>query len=191
MFLLALLALGGCRPDGTTHSGNVTPPEIPPDTIGPEDLIKISVYGEESLSGEFTVDHQGLISYPLLGSVSVAGLQAYQIAEKLTELLLDGYLHEPHVTATVLELNSRKISVVGQVQRPGRYPYRAGMTLVEAIAEAGGTTDSALLTTVLVTRTLDENKRYEVRFRDITLGREPDFVLFPKDLVLVQESAVR
>ena len=91
----------------------------------------------------------------------------------------------------VKEFNSRKVSVIGQVRKPGRYGYHEGMTLVEAIAMAGGTTDSAVLRSIQVTRNQGDAAVYEVPFRDITQGREPAFPLIPGDIIFVEESPVK
>lgn len=166
-------------------------PEIPPSVLGPDDLIEVRVYLEEDLSGEYRLDAAGRIDFPLLEPVVLAGLLPSEVADRLRGALADGFLVNPQVGVTVIEFNSRKISVIGEVQRPGRLVYLDGMTVVQAIAEAGGTTESARLDWVQVTRRDEEGKRYDVPYRAVTLGRSPDFILIPGDVVLVQESAVR
>jgi len=162
-----------------------------PSVLGPEDIIEIQVYMEESLSGVYPLDLDGNLSYPLLGTLSLSGMTAPQAADMIRESLSNGFLKEPHVAVIVKEFNSRKISVLGQIRKPGRYDFHDGMTLVEAIAVAGGTTNSAVLRLVQVTRKIPDTKKYDVPFRDITTGRAPDFRLLPGDIILVEESAVK
>jgi polysaccharide export outer membrane protein len=165
--------------------------------LGADDALEIKVYLEESLSDRYEIDGDGMITFPLLGPISVAGLTPSEVATRIRTGLLDGYLRDPQVTVVVVEFNSRQVSVIGEVKQPGRYPYRDGMTLVQAIADAGGTTDSALLSSMQVTRKAQEKgtgvakDNFDVPFKDITLGRSPDFPLLPGDVVVVQESAVR
>jgi protein involved in polysaccharide export with SLBB domain len=166
-------------------------PEIPPSVLGPDDLIDVRVHLEDSLSGEFRLDAAGSIDFPLLSRVSLAGLLPPEAARAIRDGLADGFLNDPQVTVSVKEFNSRMVSVIGEVKRPGRLVYRDGMTVLQAIAEAGGTSDSALLSWVQVTRSHGDDRSYDVPYKAVTLGRAPDFVLIPGDVVLVQESAVR
>lgn len=162
-----------------------------PSILGPEDVFTVSVYQEDDLSGDFRVDPDGTIRYPLLGAVSVSGKTANEVAALLQGGLAAGYLRNPQVSVVVKEFNSRQISVIGEVKEPGRYPFFNGMTIVDAVAEAGGTTERAALTSVHVTRTQGGEEQFDVPFRDISLGRSPPFGLKPGDIVVVYESAVR
>ncbi len=190
--VLVLTSVTACGPKRPPSSAVTPTTEIPASVLGADDLLEIRVFQEESLSGEFRVGGEGTIDFPLLGPLAIRGLTPSAVANLLEEKLAEGYLNTPHVTVTVLEFNSRKISVLGEVNEPGRYDYRDGMTLVEAIAEAGGTTEQAVLQTVQITRKAkDEQVRYDVAFRDITMGRSADFVLLPGDVVVVQESSVK
>ena len=193
---VSLALLGACPgPQPLAPSGLEV--DVPRSVLGPDDSIDIRVYLEESLSSRYEVDSDGRISFPLLGGVEVAGLTPTEVADRIRIGLLDGFLRDPQVTVQVVEFNSRQVSVIGEVKQPGRYPYRDGMTLVEAIADAGGTTDSALLSSMQVTRTVPADqsrvakRNFDVPFKDITLGRAEDFPLLPGDVVVVQESAVR
>jgi len=194
--LLAVFSLSSCRSGASLNSGEVQV-ESPKSVLGADDALEIKVYLEESLSDRYEIDGDGMITFPLLGPISVAGLTPSEVATRIRTGLLDGYLRDPQVTVVVVEFNSRQVSVIGEVKQPGRYPYRDGMTLVQAIADAGGTTDSALLSSMQVTRKAQEKgtgvakDNFDVPFKDITLGRSPDFPLLPGDVVVVQESAVR
>jgi len=194
--LLVVFSLSACRTGETVASGEVQI-DVPRSVLGADDTVEIKVYLEESLSSRYEIDSDGLITFPLLGAVPVAGLTPAELAERIRTGLLEGFLRDPQVTVIVVEFNSRQVSIIGEVKKPGRYAYRDGMTLVQAIADAGGTTDSALLSSMQVTRTLkstetrQSKKNFVVPFRDITLGRSADFPLLPGDVVVVQESAVR
>ena len=168
--------------------------EIPPSVLGVDDLLEVRVYLEESLTGSYRVDASGQIVFPLLGTLQVEGKTPAEVADEIDLGLRDGYLKDPQVSVSVAEFNSRKISVIGEVKSPGRYSYRDGMTIVEAIAEAGGTTPQALLASMQVNRRPPgeaEQIRYEVAFKEITQGRQADFPLLPGDVIVVQESAVK
>jgi polysaccharide export outer membrane protein len=189
---LALL-LTGCPPPAVVGTAIPTV-EIPPAVLGADDVISVQVYLEEKLSGQHRIDTDGCIVLPLVGSLSVAGMTPPEVAQLVADKLRDGYLHDPKVSVSVVEFNSRKISVIGEVKSPGRYPYRDGMTLIQAIAEAGGTTPTAMLSSVLVTRAAQDSmqpRQFDVPYRRITMGRSPDFQLLPGDVVVVQESPVR
>ena len=190
LLLLAYVVLA-CRPTSTVDY-DVPRPDAAPDVLGATDVFEVRVHLEAELSGDFRVDGDGTISYPLLGTLKVAGLSPSGVAALIRDGLADGYLLSPQVSVLVKEQNSRKVSVLGEVTRPGRYAYRDGMTLIEAIAEAGGTSISAVLSGVILTRQV-EGKEYSVElpYRDITEGRAPDFSLAPGDIVLVPTSPVK
>ena len=188
--LLAAAAVLACA-CATTQKVELPVAKPAPTVLGPEDVFEVMVYLEESLSGEYRLDSNGEFTFPLVGNLNLVGSTPSQAADLLSERLADGYLRNPQVSVTVKEFNSRKISVIGQVRKPGRYGYHEGMTLVEAIALAGGTTDSAVLRTIQVTRNQGETERFEVPFKDITRGKAPPFALIPGDIVFVDESAVK
>lgn len=189
--MLALVALAACVPPPAPSPSGAQLPDPIPAALDRDDLVSVRVFAEESLSGEFRVGDDGQLRFPLIGTIQAAGLTAPQLADALRAALADGYLNDPQVGVDVVEFNSRKISVIGEVKSPGRYAWRDGITLVEAIAEAGGTTPSAALSYVQITRTRPSRKQFTVPYRDITLGRVADFPLLVGDVVLVQESAVR
>lgn len=106
-----------------------------PYRVGAGDVLAVMVYGETGLSGEFTVSPDGTIAYPILGNVPVAGLTSAEIAERVDKALAD-YVPAPAVTATVARY--APVFIVGDVERPGRYEYRPGMTALELVALGGG-----------------------------------------------------
>jgi len=111
--------------------------------IGKEDLLELGVFEQPDLTRTVRVSGDGTISLPLLGVVPLAGLSTKQAEEKLRELLSDKYLTDPQVWVFVKEAKSRKVSVVGAVEKPGSIEMLGDRTLLEAISEAGGLTHQA------------------------------------------------
>ena len=106
-------------------------------TVRADDKIKIRVYQFPELSGEFTVSSTGKIFMPPIGEILVDGLSTNDISARISDLLVAGG-HSQKPGTTVELLQSRPISVLGDVQRPGEYPYRPGLTILRAISLAGG-----------------------------------------------------
>ena len=156
--------------------------------LGPGDIFELRVFGEEELSGAHRVSPQGTILVPLIGTVEVVGLTPPDVAEAVTERLRDGYLRDPHVTVFVKEYTSKRFSILGSVRKPGWFPYIENMTIVDAVALAGGITDLGNSDGTVVTRVVDgEEKRYVVPVGSISRGEASNFVLHPGDIVFVPE----
>lgn len=110
--------------------------------IGAGDLLSIKVFGEEDLNMDnVRVGSNGAISFPLLGVVDVLGLTSRQLEERLTKMLLKGYMKKPKVTVSILEY--RMFFVEGEVKEPGGYQYIDGLTIQKGIALGGGFTERA------------------------------------------------
>ena len=118
--------------------------------LGSSDKVRVTVYGEPSLSGEFFVTGSGLVSLPLIGEVKAAGLTLGQFQTAVQAALSDGYLKEPRVNAEVLTF--RPFYILGEVTKPGTYPYTAGLTVLNAVATAGGFTYRANKVLVFIKR---------------------------------------
>jgi polysaccharide export outer membrane protein len=113
-------------------------------TLGAGDVLKITVYGQPDLSLETKVSESGTISYPLIGEVKVGGLSQAAAERKIAGLLEhDGYLKKPQVNIAVAQNLSQQVSVLGQVQHPGRYPVESHRSLTDILALAGGLTPEA------------------------------------------------
>lgn len=106
--------------------------------LGTGDKIRVIVYGEDDLSGEFQVDSSGFIRLPLIGQVNAAGRTVRDFEGDVTAKLADGYLKSPRVSVEVT--NYRPFFILGEVNKPGEYPYVNGMNVVTAVALAGGYT---------------------------------------------------
>jgi protein involved in polysaccharide export with SLBB domain len=126
-----------------------------PPQLHPGEKIRVTVYGEPSLSGEYQIDPGGSVSLPLAGTVKAAGLTQQQLEEQLKKHFSSGYLKDPKITVGVAEF--RPFYIVGEVERPGAYPYTGGLNVLSAVAIAGGTTYRASRTEVLIQH-LGENE---------------------------------
>jgi len=121
--------------------------------LGAGDQVKVTVYGEEDLSGEFEIDGTGKIGMPLIGAVKVGGKKLAEAEAAITALLLDGYLVTPRVNLEVM--NYRPFYILGEVDRPGSYPYVNDMTVLNAVALAAGFTYRANKKKIEITRKID------------------------------------
>lgn len=181
---LGLLACGG-PPDQNYPSEPVT---LVDTSLGAGDLFDIRVYRNEELSASYSVNAEGTISFPLIGEVVVAGKTPEQVESEIRTRLSDGYLVDPQVSILVTEYRSKKISIFGQVQKPGTLGYVDGMTIVEAISRAGGFTGMASKNSVKVTRIAgDDKKRFTIPVEAIGQGQAANFFIRPGDIVFVPE----
>jgi protein involved in polysaccharide export with SLBB domain len=106
--------------------------------LGAGDKLRIIVFGEESLTGEFFVAGGGKIAFPLIGDVDALGKTIPELQKEIEAKLADGYLKQPKVSAEVL--NYRPFYILGEVMKPGEYPYTNGLTVLNAVATAQGFT---------------------------------------------------
>lgn len=106
--------------------------------LGSGDKVRLIVFGEKDLSGEFVVNGAGVISLPLIGEISAQGLTPSELQTRIAEAFAQGYLIDPKVNVEVL--NFRPFYILGEVNRPGEYPYSSGLTVLNAVARAEGYT---------------------------------------------------
>jgi len=117
--------------------------------LGPEDALKIQIYGEEDLTQELTVSDEGVFSFPLIGIVKAEGHTTDEIEKEIARRLLDGYLKKPHVMVSIKEYKSKKVFVLGEVggygrgRGPGTYYLKSPATLAEVISWTGGLSEKA------------------------------------------------
>ena len=110
--------------------------------------IRITVYGEASLSGDYQIDPSGFLSLPLAGTIKAAGLTQAELKQELSQKLRSEYLKNPRVTVSIVEF--RPFYILGEIEKPGSYPYSSGLNVLSAIAIAGGTTYRGSRSTVLI-----------------------------------------
>ncbi|MGY6627961.1 MAG: polysaccharide biosynthesis/export family protein [Oceanicaulis sp.] len=140
----ALLAASGCGA-ASTSGGDITLTsealELMGETVytlGVGDQLRVNIFGEDDLSGEYVVDSSGSVSMPLVGEVRARGLTVREFRSELERVLSEGYLNDPRVSAEVI--NFRPFFIMGEVESSGEYPYSDGLTVINAVARAGGFT---------------------------------------------------
>ena len=111
--------------------------------VGPQDVLAITLFDQQDLSGKYTVEADGTFTFPLIGRVKAGGLSLRDVEHTLRTQLSDGFFKNPQVSVSVEQYRSQRIFVVGEVRAPGPYPLVGDMTLIEALARAGSTTEHA------------------------------------------------
>jgi polysaccharide export outer membrane protein len=155
--------------------------------IGPEDVLDIAVWNNPAISRSTPVRPDGMISLPLLNDVQAAGLTPMQLKDVIAKKLSE-YVPNPEVSVIVREVNHFKISVLGEVKRPGRYDFKGKASVLEAIAVAGGLSDFAARSKIVVLRNEGNGtKRIPVNYNKIVSSSsdQDDVRLRPGDIVLV------
>jgi polysaccharide export outer membrane protein len=157
--------------------------------VGPGDLFEVSVLGEKDLPKEYRVQPDGTVDFPYLDRVMVAGLEPQQIEELLKQQLESKkILVGPQVTLVVKQYNSKKVSVIGAVAKPGSLPWSEGMKLVDAISLSGGLTALADGDRVRVTRLVGaKTVTATISIDDITDGKLGDIPLQAGDTIKVDQ----
>lgn len=196
--LLLCTALASALTTASAGCGDNPPvvyPTAPPTlnesqlTMGPGDKIDLVIYyGQNESKATYTLDSSGEIAVRYIGTVKADGKTAAELKDEVQRKLADGYLRDPIVSVTVSEINSRKLSVLGQVARSGTIKYTPGMTITDAIAQSGGFTPMARKNLVRVTRTVDGKAvSWELPAEMIGKGDRPTFWVMPGDVVFVPE----
>jgi polysaccharide export outer membrane protein len=156
------------------HSAPSTAPEL---RLSGGDKVRVLVYGEDKISGDYQIDSGGFLSIPLAGTVQGAGLTKIELEQALTQKLKSEYLRNPKVTVEVISY--RPFYVLGEVKSPGEYQFRSGLNVLSAIAIAGGATYRAKDSTVMIQRFgSTELKEYP---------QSPTVLVMPGDVVRVPE----
>lgn len=180
----------GCAhtPPPTEAASHTTQVATADDRLRADDVIEIRVVGEAEMSGEYRVGPDGHIQFPYAGNLRIAGLQVEEVHDLLTNRLREEYLRNPQVAIHVKDWNSRRLSVLGEVNKPGPVAFFTGMTLVDAIAAAGGFTKTAAANSVTLRRETMHNVKSEThRVADISAGRARNVAVLPGDLIIVEE----
>jgi len=170
-----------------------SPPSLVEHRIQPSDVLDVTVYREPDLCLKVRVSQTGNISYPLLGSVAVAGLTAAEAQEKLTGLFAKDYLVNPRVTVSIETSSTQRVVIIGQVKSPGSYeiPMNESLSVLQLIARAGGFTDVAATDRIMLLRGEGKNqKKITVNVAAIIKGsdKSKDIPLEPGDIVSVPET---
>lgn len=206
--LISAAALTGCggptllggSPDVTVVSADGLPEPTRldqqssnrPYLIGPFDKLKIDVFGVEDLSKEMQIDASGRLSFPLVGVVEASGLTPGELADELEKRLQGRYVRDPQVTVNLEETVSQVITVDGQVTKPGLYPVIGRMTLMRAVATAGGASEFAKLNDVVIFRSVNGDQLAGLyNLKAIRRGSYSDPEVFANDVIVVGDSQAR
>jgi polysaccharide export outer membrane protein len=141
LFIMVLLAASGL---GARLSAPASAQTLAPAAsaasyvLGPNDRIRLKVYGESDITGEYEIDSSGHVSIPLAGHLEAAGLTTRQLERSITSALSKGIVRDPRVNVEIALY--RPYYILGEVKKSGEYPYRLGLTVMDAVASAGGFT---------------------------------------------------
>jgi len=174
-------------PSVAATTGTAPAPATPDNyVIGPSDVLNVTVWKEPTLSGSVLVRLDGKISLPLIGDVTAAGMTPLQLADQIT-IKLKKYIQEPNVSVVLTQSNSKKVYLLGEVSKKGPIDWAPGMTLLQAIANAGGLTDFANKGKIYILRVEDGNQqKIPVRYKEALKGdSEANVVLKSGDTIVV------
>lgn len=195
LILLALPAMGqkkaktqfqsAAKATGANASAAAT--TDPKYVIGAQDVLDINVWKEPTISRTVPVRPDGKISLPLLNDIQAAGLTPQQLGQQITADLRK-YLENPQVTVIVTAINSRRIYILGEVNRSGTFQMLPNMTVLQALSDAGGFTPFAKLKDIYVLRTVNgRQKKFPFNYKDVLKGENPqeNILLLPGDTIVV------
>lgn len=160
--------------------------------IAPMDTVSVKIFRMPDLSGDYQVDLMGQISMPLIGEVRAVDMTTAQLDAALTSKFGEKYLENPDISVGVKESAKRSITVDGAVKNAGAFPAAGDITLMQAVALAGGTSEDANPRRVAVFRTID-GQRQAAAFdlASIRRGQAPDPKVYPGDIVVVDGNSVK
>ena len=195
--MLAVFIAGVLGVAATATPLQVAPPppppgqqaEVAPDdyVIGPEDVLGVVFWREADISGDVTVRPDGRITLPVIGELQAAGLRPEELRQRIAAGAAK-YLTEPNVAVVVRAINSRRIFVTGRVTTPGGHLLKGPLTVMQAIALAGGLTEYADAKNITVLRTINgRTSRFPFNYKDVARGKklEQNVLLLPGDTVVV------
>ena len=178
----ALTLLVGCAHETSR------PPSVPRAEyrIGREDVIAVEVWKDPALSAKVPVRPDGRVTLPMIGEIDAEGRTTDELQKEITNRL-SPLVEKPVVSVMVQEINAARFYVLGEVAHPGAYPVRGRVTVVQALAMAGGPTEFANDRRVTVIRPGNDGKetRYKVDARDVLQGNAPALPLVPGDTIFV------
>lgn len=196
--LLAVALLAGCgggggattNPPPDTKTASLPEiPELPATTLGVGDVFEVRVYQEKELSGTYRVGSDGFFDFPLIGRVKAEGETPSSLSQHITERLASEYLRDPQVSVFVKEFNSKKVFVLGEVNKPGTFRFEDDMTIVQAITLAGGFKNLADKDRTVVTRRRGEREqKFVVPVEKIGKGQAQNIELKAGDIIFVPQT---
>lgn len=187
LLVLAALVSSACSGSRPPPPKNLPAP-VQSTEVGSGDLFEVSIVGEKDLPKEYRVQPDGSIDFPYLDRIHVAGLEPQQITDVIRKGLAEKkILTDPQVTLVVKQYASKKVSLIGQVQKPGSISWTDGMKLVDAVSQAGGFTSIADSNHVILTRQVNKEKTVTavISVDAITDGDQADIPLQAGDTIKV------
>lgn len=187
---------GGPIPYNVSSFGVPDSPELVPLEAGykiaPMDTLTVRVFKMPDLTGDYEVDLAGNISMPLIGELRAYDLTTAQLDESLTQKLGEKYLENPDVSVGIKSSTRRSVTVDGAVGRAGSFPVSGPMTLMQAVAAAGGAREDANIRRVAIFRTIG-GQRQAAAFdlQDIRRGEAKDPAIYAGDIVIIDGSAIK
>ena len=187
ILVISFLAAVGCA--GRPKSRVNLPPPVESTTVGAGDVFILTIVGEDKLPKEFRVSPDGTVDFPYIHRQQVAGLEPQQVVDLVRKKLIEAdILRNPSVAIDVREYNSKRVVVLGQVQKPGSFPLMPGFTLIQAISQAGGFNPIANRDRINLTRkTAGQTRTIVLSVDAITDGTLPDIPLQAGDTIFVGE----
>jgi polysaccharide export outer membrane protein len=173
--LLVLLPLAACSLNGKTTTYPLEPRSVY--TLGGGDMIRVKVYGDETVTGTYKVDDAGTVSMPLVGQLRVSGMTTAQTAAAIAAALANGFVRNPDVAVEIETY--RPFFIQGAIKTGGQFPYVSGMTVRAAVSTAGGYSDTAQRQRATIYRKVGENMHKSVV--------DLDFPIFPGDTIVISE----
>jgi polysaccharide export outer membrane protein len=182
----------GCAPVSKEVLDEVIKPVSKEFLLGPEDVLEVAVWRNQDLSRTVVVRPDGKISLPLIGDVQASGLSASQVAAKIAAKLTE-FKEHPNVSVSIKEVNSYFIYVLGEVQRPGKYPIKSYATVLQGVSLASGFTNFASKDRMAVIRTVtkENSEQHQIRipvpYSELVSGKGEigNFVLKSGDTIVV------
>jgi protein involved in polysaccharide export with SLBB domain len=166
------LAPTGAPGTGLRQGGTAVAGKDPDYKLGANDRLRITVFGQPTLTGEYTLDGNGVLSFPLIGNVPADGVTTSQLQKAIAAKLAPDYLVNPNVSAEVI--NRRPFFVIGEVLKPGNYSYVTGLTAINAVAVAGGFTRRARKNDFYIRRTAADGQTVRVEAHSGTMLQPGD-----------------
>lgn len=176
---------------GLEDARTLPPPDLEKtEVLGVGDVVEVRIFGEADLSGTHQISEQGTIRLPLVGAILAAGISPDELSASIAAAYSAQYLKRAEVSLFVKERNSQKVFVLGQVGKPGPVAIAGRrITVIEAIAQAGGTSKLADASRVVLTREKDGKQlRVAVDVAAIGKGQAPDIEMQPGDILFVPET---
>ncbi len=189
LVLTAVVPGPGCGDLPPANYPTVAPSEDEEAVLGTNDVFEVVVFnGSKESRATYRLDANGKISVQYIGEVNAVGRRPGELGKEIRDRLADGFLRDPIVSVTVTEVNSRRLSVSGEVTKDGTIKFVPGMTIIDAIAQSGGFTPMAKKNAVRVTRTVDDKDvTYTIPVEAIQDGKRPNFPVAAGDRVFVPE----